>query len=264
MNKIGETYIDSWNKIELWAEETGTDVVGNYSTVKTELKLVVVSGGQVSTSYSAGYVSGANETQLSGYYGPGTHTLLTGNFDDTHKADGSKTSTPSGWFGIVKTGQGFVSWGVSGSLNLTKFDRRASIGTFNGNDIKGNFSATYSTKSNGLSYRLRISIPGVETLETYKNYASGSNVTLSQASINYIRNYTNNSTIQLGGVIETWSGDDKIGESSEKRVTCKIAREVHVFVNGTDKKAIPYVRVNNEWKEAVPYIGVNGSWKEEN
>ena len=248
------------NALWLNAEETGTSTDGNYSSVHVWLDLSVVSGGSVKAYNIRVNTTGGNEDNL-GYreFYAGSHRLKDSYFTAYHNPDGSGSVYIEGYFN-----SGIGNWNLSGTLSLTKLARQSTINSFTGNDIKGGFSATYTAKSSSYENRLRISIPNVKSLETYKNYQSGAVKTLSEASINYIRNYTNNKTIQLGGVIETWSGSTKVGESSEIRVTCKIAREVHVFVNGTDKKAIPYVRVNNEWKEAVPYIGVNGSWKEEN
>lgn len=34
-----------------------------------------------------------------------------------------------------------------------------------------------------------------------------------------------------------------------------------VNINGSWKKAVPYIKVNGSWKKAIPYIKVNGSWK---
>jgi hypothetical protein len=156
--------------------------------------------------------------------------------------------------------------GISKSGTITgvpKINRASTINSFTGNDIKGDFKATYTAGNESFENRLRISIPNVVALDTYRNYASGTAVRLSQESINYIRNYTKNKTIKLGGVIETWSGNTKIGESTELMIYPKVSREAHIRVNGVDKAAIPYVRVNNEWKESIPHMMVNGSWKEE-
>lgn len=179
-------------------------------------------------------------------------------FEFTHDSKGDLAIAPG--YGISTS---FVSGSSSAVIQLPHINRQSTINSFTGNDIKGDFKATYTANSSSYENRLRISIPNVVTLETYRNYVSGTAVRLSQASINYIRNYTKNKTIQLGGVIETWSGSSKVGESSEIKINCKVSREAHIRVNGVDKAAIPYIRINNEWKESTPYIMVNGSWKEE-
>ena len=260
MAVIQEVNIDGYgNHFTLNAEEIGTDVASNTSTVKVWLDLWVVSGGRVSSGNVRVNVTGGQESQL-GYqsWGTGGYRLKEATFTAGHNSDGSGSVRIEGYFS-----GGLGSWGLSGTLGLTKIARQSTINSFTGNDIKGDFKATYTVNSSSYENRLRISIPNVIALDTYRNYASGTAVRLSQASINYIRNYTKNKTIQLGGVIETWSGNTKIGESSEIKINCKVSREAHIRVNGVDKAAIPYVRINNEWKESTPYIRVNGSWKEE-
>lgn len=253
-----EVVIDGYgNKFCLFAEEIGVDRPNNTSTVKCWLDLYVV--GHVSSGNVRVNVTGGQESSL-GYqsWGAGGYRLKEATFTAAHNSDGSGGTRVEGYF----TG-GLGTWNLSGGLPLTKIDRQSTINSFTGNDIKGDFKATYTANSSSYENRLRISIPNVVALETYKNYASGTAVRLSQASINYIRNYTKNKTVQLGGVIETWSGSTKIGESTELIIYPKVSREAHIRVNGVDKAAIPYVRINNEWKESTPYIRVNGSWKEE-
>jgi hypothetical protein len=260
MAVIQEVNIDGYgNHFTLNAEEIGTDVASNTSTVKVWLDLWVVSGGRVSSANSRVNVTGGQESNL-GYinYSTGGYRLKEATYTAGHNSDGSGSTHVEGWF------NGGIGWyGMSGDLGLTKFNRQSTINSFTGNDIKGDFKATYTASTGSYENRLRISIPNVQALDTYRNYVSGTAVRLSQASINYIRNYTNNKTIQLGGVIETWQGSTKIGESSEIKINCKVSREAHIRLNGVDKAAIPYVRINNEWKESTPYIRVNGSWKEE-
>ena len=154
--------------------------------------------------------------------------------------------------GISKTGT------ITG---VPKINRITQINSFTGSNISGDFNATYTAYA---SYRnrLRISIPNVIALDYYDNYVSGQAVKLSQNSIDYIRNYTNKNTIVLGGVIETWSGNTKVGESPEIKITCAINKPMYIKINGEWKQAIPYVRVNGAWKEAIPYVRVNSQWKE--
>lgn len=155
----------------------------------------------------------------------------------------------------------FVSGSAGGTATLPNIPRASVINTFTGTEITGKFKATYTAKSSYFENRLRISIPHVKALNTYRNYVSGNEVRLTQDSIDYIKNYTRNKTITLGGVIETWSGNTKIGESSEINITVNIRREMYLRVNGQWKRATAYVRTNGQWKEAEPYIRINGQWK---
>lgn len=227
------------------------------SIVRCWLDLSV--SGNVSANNIRVKVSGIEEQNL-GYksYGSGSHRLAEGYIEAPHNSNGDGTASVSGYFY-----SGIGNWDMSGSIPLTHINRQSTINSFTGSDIKGEFAATYTATSSSYENRLRISIPNVIALERYANYASGTPVHLSAESINYIRNYTNNKTIRLGGVIETWNGTTKVGESQELFLDCNIQREVIIRVNGTNKKSIPYIRVNGNWKESTPYIRASGSWKEE-
>lgn len=246
----------------------------NYSKVYVEAKLT-----STSTYWSSGYASylrvywhdnRENYDRLvsevamygcsasSNYYASGT-------IDVYHKDDGTLSGYAYATFEKGGTSSyAPSSGGVSTDwTNLWSIDRASVINSFTGDNIKGNFAATYTKRNESFENRLRISIPGVRALQTYSNYVSGSNVQLSQEAINYIKNYTSAKTIVLGGVIETWNGNTKVGESSEITTTCLIKKDSYVRINGVWKKAVPYVRVNSQWKEATPYTRINGAWKEE-
>ena len=199
---------------------------------------------------------GGTTVGIGTYYGKGSYTLVSEDQNVYCDANGNSSVYIDGSLDTT-----FVSGSAGGTATLPNIPRASVINSFTGSDIAGKFKATYTAKSSSFENRLRISIPYVKALETYKNYTSGKEVTLSAASIEYIKNYTRNKTITLGGVIETWSGNTKIGESSEITITCNIRREMYLRVNGQWKRAIAYVRVNGQWKEAEPYIRINGQWK---
>lgn len=255
MGEISRAYIDSYNYLTLSAEESAVDVANNTSTVHVWLDLWVT--GHVSSSNIRVNVTGGQESNLGyQYYGSGGHRLKEAYFTANHNPDGSGSARVEGYFAAT-----IGTWGLSGTLGLTKINRTATINSFTGTNISGDFKATY-TSYGSYRYKLRISIPNVIALDTYDNYSSGQAVKLSENSINYIKDYTNKKTIVLGGVIETWSGNTKIGESSEINITCEINKPMHVMINGEWKDATPYVGVNGQWKEAVAYVGVNNQWKE--
>lgn len=148
------------------------------------------------------------------------------------------------------------------SMDLSNINRAATINSFTGSDINKPFQATYTKESDGLSYKLRISIPGVRAIERFDNYVSGSSVSLSKASVDYLKAYTRNKTIVLGGVIEAYSGADKVADSGEINITCNIRREMYINIGGTFKRATAYIRSGGQWKEARPYLRINNDWKE--
>lgn len=206
------------------------------------------------------YVASINLSSL----GINASAAAQGTINVTHNSDGNLSGYAYAYF--TKGGTSSYTPNSGGVTNgwtaLTKIPRAATINSFTGTDINKAFRATYTTQGSGFTYKLRISIPNVRALDTFNNYSSGTDVYLSKASIDYIKSYTRNKTIQLGGVIETWSGSTKIGESSEIKITCNIRRDMYINIGGTYKRATAYVRIGNEWKEARPYLRANNEWKE--
>ena len=234
----------------------------NTSTIRLRHYFFYGGGSQTSGSGSSSYVMDGQTTTWNGYtIYPGYTLIQTKDITVTHNANGT---FPGRNVSISASGYTSVA-GCSGTATITgvpTISRAATINTFTGTDISKQFSATYTTNGSGFTYKLRISIPNVKALDTFTNYSSSSPVSLSKASIDYIKNYTKNKTIQLGGVIETWSGNTKIGESSEIKINCTIRREMYIKINGEYKRTMAYVRVGNEWKEARPYLRINNEWKE--
>ena len=257
--KTAKVYIDSWNYLQLNVQETNVDTANNKSTVSAWLDLYVTSGGHVTSANVKTNITGKNETNH-GYcsWGAGGYRIDEVTRNITHNNDGSYTLIVDAYFsGNIGT------WSLRVTLPLTKINRAATINTFtNDGSITKAFRATYTTHASGYTYKLRISMPNIVALDTISNYASGTDVYLSDNSVKEIRRRTSAKTVQLGGVIETWSGSTKIGESSEIKITCNTRRPIHLRINSEWKEAYPYVRINGEWKEAAPHVRTNDSWKE--
>ena len=262
--------------LQAYFNQESRNTAGNYSTVYVEAKLT-----SSNTKWSSSYPSylrvywhddsmAPNDNRLvaekamysceysSNYYASATINVYhndSGNRSGyayaTFEKGGTSSYAPS-------TGGVTTDW-----TSLWAIDRASTINSFTGTDIKGDFIATYTKKTSSRQNKLRISIPGVKALDTYNNYVSGTAVKLSQSSINYIKSYTSAKTIVLGGVIETWNGNTKVGESNELKTTCTIKKPARIRINGAWKEAVPYVRVSGQWKEATPYTRVSGVWKEE-
>ena len=257
MAEIQNVLIDGYgNRLYLNAEEVGTDNVNNTSTVHVWLDISVV--GHVASANIRVNTTGGTESNLGyQYWGPGAYRIKESYFVHQHNPDGTGAVRVEGYFH-----SSIGNWDLSGTLPLTNLKRPSVINSFTGDNVKGNFKATYTPVCTGIENRLRISIPSVKALDTFSNYVSGQEVQLSDTSIEYIKNYTNKNTITLGGVIETWVGSTKIGESTEINIQCTVSKGNKIRINGQWKEAIPYVGVNGQWKEAISYVGVNGQWKE--
>ena len=249
--------------VSLWWDfrEIGTDVANNTSTVK--LDIYVTCTGSSHYEYDQwGTVWWGTEHSTDAYklYSNTDNHVHSETQTITHNPDGTGSTTFA--CAIPTTSAGGTKYSGDVTLTLTTLPRASTINSFNGTDITGNFNATYTTKTSGYKHKLRISIPGVIAIQTFDNYSSGSNVTFSNSALQTLQNYmANKNSITLGGVIETWNGNTKIGESEELMHTCYWYRG-RIKVNGTWRKATPYIKVSGAWKEAIPFVKSSGTWKQ--
>lgn len=164
------------------------------------------------------WVHYAETSNFGTYFTRGSYTLVQGDFTFTHNSQGDLTINIG--YGIDTS---FVSGSSTANITLPHINRVATINTFVGNDLNGNFAATYTTYVSGYNYKLRISIPNVVALMTVNNYESGTGVSLDTASITRIKQYLDDNgtnKVILGGVIETYDGTTKLGESTELKNEC--------------------------------------------
>lgn len=152
-------------------------------------------------------------------------TFATWTGDVSHNNDGSLNCAIEASFthyGSASLGSG----SLSGTATLDTIPRASKINSFTGTDLAGNFSVSYTSYSSSFTNKLRISVPNVKSLETF-NYTSGTSFKLSQTSLDYLYSYTSNTDkVQLGAVIETWSGSTKIGESVESIHDCYVPSNI--------------------------------------
>ena len=205
----------------------------------------------------ATYDGNVNSTDV-GYNA--AHKLSSGSFTVGHNSDGTKSiscSAECSKGGPFGPGNG----SCSGTLTLTAIPRAASINTFNGDDIDGNFVVGYAKYVNNWKYYLKLSVQGGSQIRR-EEYVSGTTFKLNEAEKDIVYGAIgDNDTVNISAVIETYNGSTKVGESSAKTNTCNINRNLYLNVSGTWKRGIPYIKVNNEWKKGVPYIKINGEWK---
>lgn len=144
-------------------------------------------------------------------------TIASGSKTITHNSDGSRSVSVSATFGNSNTPIGDAS--ASGTMTLTTIPRASKITSFTGNSIDSYLYVRYTYYDSSFTNKIRISIPNVKVLE----YATTTSFKLSDETLNYIYSYTTNSkTITLGAVVETWSGNTKVGESEELTLTLPI------------------------------------------
>ena len=149
-----------------------------------------------------------------------TH-IATKDFRVYHNADGTKAASWTVYFDGQNTSY-VGAQTITGTYGCPTIARAASIGTVTWTDLESSFNATFTSPSSSFSYKLRVSIPYVQSIVTYDNYTSGTAKTLTQAQKNTIYQYLIDNKLSncaLGFVIETWSGNTKIGESSEPTKT---------------------------------------------
>lgn len=204
------------------------NVSGNYTVFRLYGYFYYGGGTQVSSGTGNGFYLDGTYIYSGNYtFGPGAHLLGTKDIVVGHNADGSYPGRNVG----ISASSWHMSGATSGNIYAGKINRLATINSFTGNDIEGSFNVTYTSYVSSYTYKLRISIPNVIALETF-NYASGTVFTLSNNSITYIYNYTKNmNSVRLGAVIETWDGNNKLGESAELINTCVISNANPIFNN---------------------------------
>ncbi|MBO7733041.1 MAG: hypothetical protein J6S67_10820 [Methanobrevibacter sp.] len=253
--------------LRLDVSESSYSTANNTSTVSWSLYIVNGSSRfnanfhysvTIDGSTRATYNGNVNTTDV-GYNQ--AHLLTSGSYTVTHNSDGAKTVYCSAeCSGGGSYGPGTGSCG--GNLTLTKIPRAASINSFNGNDIDGNFVVGYTKYVSGWNCYLRLSIQGGAQIDRFLYNTSGETFRLSDAAKDIIYNAVeNNDTVNISAVIETWNGSTKVGESSALTNTCTINRNVWVNINGEWKRGIPHVNINGVWKKGIPYIKINGEWK---
>lgn len=252
-------------KLDVW--EASYDTSTNTSVVSYAL-YIVNNGARFNANFHysvtidgstrATYDGNVNTTDV-GFYE--AHWLNSGSYTVTHNNDGTRSVYCSAeCSGGGSYGPGSGSCG--GTLTLTTIPRKATISSFSGNDIDGNFSVGYTKYVSGWTYYLRTNISGGAQLDRVVYNTSGTTFLLSESAKETIYNTVgNNDTVNISAVIETWNGGTKVGESSAITNTCNINRNVWLNVNGTWKRGIPHVNVNGVWKKGVPYININGVWK---
>lgn len=241
--------------------------VDNYSNVSWNLQLKSTSPYRTYTGYAenplVAYVNGQLVCNQNITYDlqNNTITVASGTIRVNHNADGSKSIGFSASFTDNSNGKGSAS--CSGSMNLTKINRYAVTNSATGSNIEENFSVNYTKYISSWSYKLRISRPGIEALETINYPTSGTTFTLSKATIEKLFDlYPDTNTFNLGFAVETWNGNTKLSDGNEKIISCtKTDRIGRLRINGEWKRSTPYVRVNGEWKKAIPYTRINNEWK---
>lgn len=205
--------------------QTAQNVAGNSSTVTFKWTSTQTGDSWNGYTKTAKYwisINGGSETEYSVTYTlpkASTKIIVNQTLTVPHNNDGTGSISVRTW---MNTG---ISAGVvekSQSLTLTTIPRASKIHSFNGTNLAGSFSVSYTSYSSSFTNKLRISVPNVKALETF-NYASGSTFTLSQASLDYLYSYASNTDkVPIGAVIETWNGSTKIGESTELIHDCYI------------------------------------------
>ena len=197
------------NQLRLYADETGTNVSGNYSSIHAYLVLHVV--GSVSSYNINVGVSGATGQSL-GYrsYGAGDHTLIDGYYNANHNSDGSGSTSVSGYFH-----GGIGNYDLSGTLTLTKINRYPILNS--GQDFNDEENPIYNITSFGLyPVRVKIEAGGNTQLimrdlpaETTGNYT----FELTENERNTLRALATTNTLDVRETVCALSGTSEINAS---------------------------------------------------
>lgn len=213
------------HKFTLTVSENSIDVSNNKSSLSFSFVLSSLGGAydwygwSTKISYSININGKVYSGYIPDYNGTSTITLNSGSLTVEHNSDGKKDINIS--FSVSDTtGQYYTCGNASASdkMTLTTIPRASKINEFytDNNDIEKGIAVYYTSYYSGFANKLRISIPGVQVLETIDNYENEKWFELKEDTVNYLYSYMANSKeVKIGAVIETYNGDTKIGESEE-------------------------------------------------
>lgn len=146
---------------------------------------------------------------------------VSGDIVVTHDNDGSLL----GYGGIEWVKESSLNWmpestsvNAGGYVALTTIPRAAAVDDYSLDNIKGEYSVTYTRKNSAFREKLNIAIIGIKFIKTVQNYTSGTVIKLNSAEWEDIYETTKNldkGRCNIGIVLETWTADfkTKIGES---------------------------------------------------
>lgn len=156
-------------------------------------------------------------TSLAGY-----QTInVSGSITVTHNGDGSLL----GYGGIEWVKESSLNWmpetcfvNTGGYVALTTIPRAAAIDDYSLDNIKGEYSVTYTRKNSAFREKLNIAIMGIKFIKTVQDYTSGIVIKLNSDEWEDIYETTKNldkGRCNIGILLETWTSDfkTKIGES---------------------------------------------------
>ena len=220
---VGTIYLNGCN-YQLQYDLLNQSIPNNSSTVRL-YGILNVTNNYIAWSSGSASVHTAS-TGIGTYYAKGSHTLITADFTFNHNSDG--TLTLSIGYGLNTT---FVSGSSVASITLPKINRVAITNNVTGNDIDGEFSIDYTKYVTSYLYKLRISIPYVEMLQTTDYNTSGEIITLNNQTLSRLYSYMTTNEIDLGFAIETWDGNTKLSDGNEKIIKCKLTNANPIFSN---------------------------------
>lgn len=123
-----------------------------------------------------------------------------------------------------------------GTWELPSIPRYAVTVSEKGSDIENDtFYIGFNKYTNAFQYKLRISIPNVKELEKIDYNESWTPFTLTQASKDYILDYTKDkgNNVNLGFAVETWNGNIILSKGNEITITGVISNTQPTFSNFT-------------------------------
>lgn len=147
---------------------------------------------------------------------------IAGDIVVTHNNDGSLL----GYGGIEWVKESSLNWmpetcfvNTGGYVALTTIPRAAAINEHSLDNIKGEYSVTYTRKNSAFREKLNIAIMGIKFIKTVQDYTSGTVIKLNSDEWEDIYETTKNldkGRCNIGIVLETWTADfkTKIGESA--------------------------------------------------
>lgn len=245
--------------IAIETSESSVSVSNNTSVVTAT---VVYYGNGVSYNSNCAVtvtIDGTTYTGTSSYKtSTSRQVLLTKSKTITHNTDGTKSISVSATFAA---GVSIGNLSASKTVTLQTIPRASKIGTVENFDIEHRIKVPFTNYTTVFTHNLNIYVGGT-MVKGVTGYTSNADVVFTESELLRIYNIigTSAKSATFTITLTTKNGTHNVGQSSTT-ATGTIVGLSRINVNGSWKRAVPWVKVNGTWKRTIPKIRANGSWK---
>lgn len=176
-------------------------------------------------------------------------------------------SSGTGSFGIAIRARIYIGtgndWNVKGSTTfyLDTIARASTFGKIVSFNLEDQVNVPVDKKNQSFTDTLEV-LTGSTVIKTISNYSTR-NISFTGDEIARIYSLTADSNKYAGLIfkVTTKNGSSTVGSNQAGPITATFAGTSKVNVNGTWKRAVPWVKVNGVWRRSVSNVNDGGTWK---